>query len=92
MTHAAVAADLDETLDVHSGLTPEVALYLEVLIDVFPEKIDIVLGKIPYANVGINAGFRQDLLGSGETDTVDVGKTDFNTLVPGQIYATNTCH
>ena len=80
MTNAAVAADLDEALDIKRGLTPEITFYLEVLIDVFPEKVYIAFGKIPNADVGINAGFRQDLLGRGKADTVDIGKADLKTF------------
>ena len=92
VTNAAVAADFDQSLDVHGDFTPEVALYLAVVVDVFSEFVDIRFGQVLDPDIGVNAGRLEDVLSGFTADTVDVGQADLNSFLPGQVYAANTRH
>ena len=92
MTEAAVAADLHEALDVLGNLAVQVALHLDVLLDVVAQLGQIVLREVLDADVGIHAGFGEDLFGGGQTDTVDVGQADFNALVARKVDTNKTSH
>ena len=90
MTNAAIAADFDEPLDVHGDFTPEVALYLAVMINVLSQFVNIRFGQILDPDVGVNAGLAKDVLSGAATDTVDIGQPDLNSFFPGQVYAAYT--
>ena len=92
MTQAAVAADLRQTLDVHSGSAAQVTLDQILLLDNLTQLSLLVIGQILDANVGIDAGLSQDLLGAGSADAVNISQTNFNTLFAGQVYTSNTCY
>ena len=62
MAKAAVAADLHEPLDVLAHLAAEVALDLEVAVDVLAQADDLLLGEVAHPRVGVDAGLPQDLL------------------------------
>ena len=62
VTNAAIAADFDEPLDVHGDFTPEVALYLAVMINVLSQFVNIRFGQILDPDVGVNAGLAKDVL------------------------------
>ena len=61
MTNAAIAADFDEPLDVHGDFTPEVALYLAVMINVLSQFVNIRFGQILDPDVGVNAGLAKEV-------------------------------
>ena len=46
MTQAAIAADLHQALDVHGNFAAQVALYLDVVVNVVAQLADIILGQI----------------------------------------------
>ena len=46
MADAAIAADLDESLDIESGLTAKVTLDLAVMIYILTKLRDVILGQV----------------------------------------------
>ena len=54
MAHAAIAADLHQTLDVEGHLTAKVALHLDVMLDVFTKLAHIVFAEVLDAGIGID--------------------------------------
>ena len=76
MTNPAVAADLDEPLDIHRGFSSQVALNLQVVVDIISDLVDIVLFQIANAGVGIDTGLCKDPGSGCATDPVDVGQAD----------------
>ena len=92
MTHASVAADFHKTLDIERNLTAEITLHLQVVFDIFSELRHVGLRKILHADIRIDAGLLQDLVGSHSADTKDVGQSDFDALFSGQVNTRNTCH
>ena len=62
MAQPAVAADLHQALDVHGDLSAQVALHLEVVVDIIAQGADLVFGKILDARIGVDAGGGDDLV------------------------------
>jgi len=92
MPGAAIPADLRQALDVQCNLTAEVALDGEVLVDHFTKCGFLILGQILDADIRVDLGHFQDLLSACSANTVDVGQTDLDSLLTGQVNTSNTCH
>ena len=92
MADAAVAVDFYETLDVQCNFTAKFTFNCVVVFDLVTELCDIVLGEILCAGVGIDAGLGKDILRALESDTVDIGKRNFNTLLSWNINTSYTSH
>jgi hypothetical protein len=75
-----IGTNVDETLDVHRNFAPEVALNAVIAIDHFTKAADLIVGQVANARVRADSRFRQDLLAGGQTDSEDIGKSDFNAL------------
>ena len=52
----------------------------------------IVLGEVLHADVGVNPGLGQDLVGAGAPNAVDISEADLDTLILRQVNTGNTCH
>ena len=83
MTDAAIAADFHKALDVEGNFAAKLALHAYVVIDIFSQLGYVVFVEILHPRVGIDARLRQDLFGRSQTDTVNIGKTDFYSLFSG---------
>ena len=92
MTDTAVAADLSQALDVHCDFTAEVALNREMFVNYVTQSSFLVFGQILDADVRVNVGQFQNLLCACSANTVDVGLTDLDSLLTGQVNTSNTCH
>ena len=92
MAKAAVAADLHQALDVHGDLAAQIALHLQVMVDVIAQGADLVFGKILDARIGVDAGRGDDLVRGRAADAVDIGQGDLNAFFPGKVYACDSCH
>ena len=93
MAGATEGLDLNQALDVQSDITTQVALDDDVsLIDVVTDLSLFFQSQVLDAGIGVDASSCQDLVGSGLTDTVNVGETHLNALLAGQVNAGNTCH
>ena len=53
VAHAAIAADLDQALDIEGNVPAEVALHVAVLVDIISQFGCIILGQVPDADVGV---------------------------------------
>ena len=87
MPQALVAADLDLATDVGLHLAAQVTLDLEVGLDVVAQVGELIVGQILGAQIPVDAGGFQDLLGAGTADAVDVGQRDLHALVAREIDA-----
>ncbi|MPN02033.1 hypothetical protein SDC9_149246 [bioreactor metagenome] len=90
--YAAVATDLDQSLDVHRGFAAKIALHLEIVVDVVSELRNIAFSEVAYANVGVDAGRGQYFQSGPVADPIDIGQTVFDPFVSGKVNARNTCH
>jgi hypothetical protein len=77
----AVGADLAEALDRLLSVTAQVALDLEVGVDVVAELRDLFVGEVLDLRVRVKAELGGDLPGRRLADPVDVGQPDLEALL-----------
>ena len=92
MANTLVAADFDLASNICRYLTAKVTLHLEIGLNVLTQRQQLIVGEVLHADVGINPGRRQGLLGQGATNTINIGQGDFNPFVTGNIDSSETCH
>ena len=92
MAQATVAADFHKALNVLRNLAMEVALDGEVLVDVFADFLEIVLGDVLHADIRVDASLSDNLFCGGVADTVDVSQADLNALLAREVDTKKTCH
>ena len=92
MANASIAADLDQALDVQLNFTAQIALDLNVFVDIITQKSLLVFGKVANSDVRIHTGRFKDLLSCLTADAVDVCQPYFDSLFLRQVDACNTCH
>ena len=92
MADAAIAADFHQALDIQGNFAAQIALHLQVVLDIFAQLADFIFGKILHARVGIHLGFLEDLLGHRRPNAKDVRQTNLDALFSGQVNTRNTCH
>ena len=61
-------------------------------VDPVTDLVELVLGHVADALVGIKAGLGADTLRRGLADSEDVGERDFQPLFAGNVDAGDTCH
>ena len=83
MTNAAVAADFDQSLDVQSNVSSQVALNNVMMIDVFTQLGSVFFGQILDTDVGIDTGSSENVFSGFLADTVNIGQADFDALFSG---------
>lgn len=92
MADTAIAADLDESLDIESGLTAKVTLDLAVMIYILTKLRDVILGQVLDSYIGINSCCGDNIACGFATDTVDVGQSDLDSFLSRQVNTSNTRH
>ena len=63
MAQAAVAANLNQTLDIQADLTAQVTLDVVVALDDFTQLSSLFFGQVLNAGIRIDTGLSQDLVG-----------------------------
>ena len=91
MTNAAVAANFHHALDVQSGLTTEIAFHY-VAFQALTQLGFIILSQVFHAGIGVDSGLFQNFGCAGSADAINIGKSDFNTLILRQVNAGESCH
>src|SRR4051794_26567645 len=89
---ALVAADLDLAADVGLDLTSEVTLDLVVGLDLVAELHQLLVTQLVDSHVRVDPGVREDPLGAGTADAVDVGECDLDALVTREVHTNEACH
>src|SRR5579862_6003998 len=92
VTQTLVAPDLHLALDVLRDLAAQVALDLDVLVDICTKAGDLFLGEIAHSRVARDARRVAHLLRDRATDPVDVGERDLEPLLARNVDAGNTSH
>src|ERR1700674_286084 len=92
VAHAPIAPDVHQPLDRARDLAAQVALDLEILLDLLAKFLDVVVGEVLHPRVRVDAGRLQQTLGRGPSDAEDVGQRDFDPLFARQVDACNACH
>lgn len=78
MTKASIAADINQTLDVHGHFAAQSAFDLVVCFKHLPELGYVSIRKVFDAHIGIHTCCRQDFLRRRKTDTEDIPQCGFN--------------
>lgn len=73
MTLPTVTADFHKPLDTHLNLAAKIAFDRKVLRDILAEEIFIRIREIANANVRADARFRDNSLGAGQANPVNIG-------------------
>ena len=63
-----------------------------MIYDLGTKPLRFFFGKILDARIGIHARFLKNILGRAQTDAINVGKADLDTLVAGKINSCNSSH
>jgi hypothetical protein len=92
MARAAVAAQVDEALDVQAHFAAQIAFDTMGAVDDFANLSQFGIGKRIRLLTEINLSFRQDLAGSGSSDAVDIGQSHFHPLIAWEIDSRDTSH
>ena len=92
MTKTLVAADLHLALDVLLDVAAQVTFDLQVGIDVRADAVDLFIGEVAHARVGVEIEVRDDLLRGRLPDPEDVGEADLQPLLAWNVDASYTCH
>jgi hypothetical protein len=88
---AAVRADLGEPLDRLLAVAAQVALDLEVRVDVVAELRDLFVGQVLDLRVGAETELGGDLACARLTDPVDVGEPDLEPLLVRKVDSGDAC-
>jgi len=80
---AAIALDLDQTLDVHADHAAQVTLDGVLFIYYFAQPVDLFFCEVADASIRIDICLIYYLLRAGRPDTVNVGKGYLYTLMRG---------
>ena len=83
MSDAAIAAYFHEALYVEGYFGTQFAFHPHVVVYIFPELGNGGFVKVFNSCIGVNARCGKNFLGSFETYTVNIGETDFNSLLSG---------
>src|SRR5215211_6235848 len=81
-----------EPPDVLLRLAPQVALDLDVLVDVGPDPGDLTFGQVAHFGVGVYLGLAANLPRRRTADAVDVGQPYLDPFLPWQVYSCNPRH
>ena len=92
MADAAVAADLHQSLDVERHVAAQIALHVKVFVDVFAQLDLVVLGQVLDTGVRADARGGENLLCGFTADAVDIGQTNFDSLLFRQVNTSYTRH
>ena len=91
MTNAAVAAEINKTLDIHGDFTPEIAFDC-VLGNFSANLINLILCEISKLNVVSKTGSLKDVGCAIAADTIDTGKRNYGMLLIRNVNASYTGH
>src|ERR1700744_3092086 len=92
VTQAAIATQVHQTLDVHRHIAAQIALNQIVAVDDFADLDGFGFRQIANATGRIDAQLRDDLLGSVQPDSMNVGESNLDSLLGRDVNAGDTCH
>ena len=83
VTDASIATDFHKAFNVEGYFAAKFTFYSDVVIDIFSQFRNVRFVEIFYSRIGIDARISENLFGSGQTDTVNIGKPDFHSFFSG---------
>jgi hypothetical protein len=92
VTDPTVATDIHQSFDVHLNFGTQSTFNLVIIIDDITDGGQLVVVPGVNLKVLIHASFLKDLLGSAAANTINVGKADHTSFIPGDVNSSYTCH
>ena len=92
VAQATVAAQVHQALDVHLNFAAQVALDVQVGIDMFANGQNLGIAQFVHATAGVDVHGFTDGLGGRMTDSGDISQGDRDPFRGRDVYAGNTCH
>ena len=93
MTHAAVAFDTLQTLEVHADFAAKIAFDdVFAILNGVDNLRKLLFGQILGANAGIDLGVGEDHFGVARSNTVNVAQGDIDALIGRDFYSDDACH
>jgi hypothetical protein len=93
MAHAPIALDALQALQIQSDFASEIALNdILAILNGVNDLGKLLLVKILGPNARIDLGLRENDFRVGRTDSVNVAKSNVDSLFPGDFNTNNTCH
>ena len=83
MTAATVAADINESLNVHLACATKVTFDDNVLIDGITKFYHFVLREVAGTGIRVDARLSEQVLGRLQTNAEDIRQSNFDSLVTG---------
>ena len=81
MTDTSVASDLLQSLDVKGDFPSQITFYCHCLINNSAQSLNLIISQISDTCVRINLCFSKNFVCAWSTNSINVGKTDFNTFL-----------
>ena len=81
MTDSTIASDLLKTFDIHGNLTSQITFYRLSLVDHSGDFLYFFICQISHTCIRIYSSLRKNTIGRCSSNTVDIGKTYFYSLV-----------
>jgi len=82
-----IATNIHQSFDVERNLSAQITLDAKFAIDDFTQPGYFIISEIPHAGIRADAGPGQQVLAGGETNSVDVGQSNFDALLAREIDA-----
>src|SRR5436309_13753794 len=92
MTHAAITANFDQSLDVQVHFATQISLDLVLAVDYFTQTAYFFFRQILHPGIRVNACSLQDFSARGRANPIDVRQRNLHTLIAWNINAGDSSH
>lgn len=91
MTQSPIGSGVRESPDIHIYLAAQTPFHLVVGLYNSAQLSHLLFGQCMSTGLGIYPCLCYNFAGRTLTDPIDIGESDCDPLIPGQIYTCNTC-
>jgi hypothetical protein len=92
MSLSAIAPEVNQALDIEAGLTAQIPFNFHCTDDDFTDFLNFHFAQRVRLLLHIDASLSQDPTSGRTTDSKNIGKRNFHSLVAREIYTSNTSH
>ena len=89
---ATVGSQIHQALNIHADDTAKIAFHVEVLFHVITDTRDFIFGQLVSFLIGVDVNRFQNRIGTAAANPKNIGQTDFDTFVTGEIDPCNSSH
>jgi len=92
MAKTTISSKIHQALDTESDRAAKLAFHGDVLFNIFSDAGDFILTELIGRLINVDIRRRKNLSRLRATDSKDVGQTNFNSFISGEIYPCNSGH